>query len=313
MRPLTLSGVLFSAAFLIGCKADEIQAPSSSAEGARLERGWRPTATDFDFSTIDVPNSVFTAASGIGPGGDIVGTYVDASQQAHGFLLRDGVFTSIDYPGAAGTEARGIGPDGDIVGDYWNEGEPMVNLHGYRRTARGEFIAVNYPDHTSTIVQRVLPDGTLLGCRHDENMTSSMKGVVIERSSSREITQFASMINGGTPNGQRLVGLYTNTSTGLREGFVIDDGVFTPLKVPGSSVTAAWDINPLGEIVGVYRNSTGAHGFLLQGEDYTQGENYTTIDFPGASSTTIFGINARGDIVGSYVAGGITHGFVGRR
>lgn len=305
MRRLIPGGMLLSAAFIVGCSADQIQAPS--AETARLERSGRPAPTDFTLTTVDVPNSTFTSASGISPGGDIVGTYADASGAAHGFLLSNGVFTTIDYPGAEGTEVRGIGAGGELVGDYWNTGEPMVNLHAFLRTSQGEFIAVNYPGHTSTMAQRILPDGTILGCRHDGNMTTTMRGIVISGGSSSEISQFASMINGGTPNGQRLVGLYTNTSAGRREGFVIDDGVFTPFVVPGSSLTAAWDVNPLGEIVGVYRNSTGAHGFLRLGDDYM------TIDYPGASSTTVFGINARGDIVGSYVANGVTHGFVGRR
>lgn len=307
MRPLILGGILLSAAFVVGCSADDIQAPSASAAAARFERGGRPAGTDVEFSAIDVPNAVFTSAMGIGAGGAIVGVYVDAGQRAHGYLLSDGVFTTIDYPGAAGTEARGIGPGGEIVGDYWMAGEQAVNVHGFLRTTDGQFLPVNYPGHINTIAQRLLPDGTILGCRHDNDMMGSMKGVVISAGGSEEIPQFASMINGATPNGKRLVGLYTNMAANRREGFLIDDGVFTPLLVPGSSLTAAWDMNPVGEIVGVYRNSTGAHGFLLRGRDYT------TLDFPGASATTVFGINARGDVVGSYVAAGRTHGFVGQR
>lgn len=304
MRAVVLGGMLVSAAFMAGCSADQIQGPS--AEMARLERGGRPAATDFAFSTIDVPNAVFTSAQGIGPGGDVVGIFVDGNGATHGFLLRNGVFTTIDYPGAAGTEARGIGPGGEIVGDYSMAGEAAVNAHGYLRTTDGQFQPVDDPPHINTVAQRVLPDGTILGCRHDNDTMGSMKGVVFSAGGPQEIPQFASMINGGTPNGQRLVGLYTNTTLSRREGFVLEDGVFTPFVVPGSSLTAAWDVNALGEIVGVYRTST-AHGFLKRGDDYT------TIDFPGASSTSAFGINARGDVVGSYVAAGHTHGFVARR
>lgn len=307
MRPLILGGILLSAALVVGCSADDIQAPSVSAGGARLERGGRPAGNDFELSTIDVPNAVFTSAMGIGPGGDIVGIYVDASLTTHGYLLRDGVFTTIDYPGAAGTEARGIGPGGEIVGDYWLPGEPAVNFHGYLRTAAGEFLPVNYPGHTNTVAQRLLADGTILGCRHDNDTMGSMKGIVISGAGAEEIPQLASMINGATPDGKRMVGLYTNTTASRREGFLIDDGVFTPLVVPGSSLTAAWDMNAVGEIVGVFRNATGVHGFLLRGGDYT------TLDYPGASATNVFGINARGDVVGTYAAAGGTHGFVGRR
>lgn len=307
MRPLILGGILLSAAFVAGCSADDIQAPSASAAAARFDRGGRPAGTDFEFSAIDVPNAVLTSAQGIGAGGEIVGIYVDASRRTHGYLLRDGVFTTIDYPGAAATAARGIGPGGEIVGEYRMASEPAASVHGFLRTTDGQFLSVNYPGHINTVLQRLLPDGTILGCRHDNDTMGSMKGVVISASGSEEIPQLASMINGATPNGRQMVGLYMNMAANRREGFLIDDGVFTPLLVPGSSLTAAWDMNPVGEIVGVYRNSTGAHGFLLRGGDYT------TLDFPGASATTVFGINARGDVVGSYVAAGRTHGFLGRR
>ena len=307
MRPQKLGSMLLSITLLVGCRADDVQAPSSSARPPLLERRADRADPSFDFTTIDVPNALSTSASGINPRGDIVGSYVDANRRAHGYLLRDGVFTTIDFPGAAGTEARGIGPSGDIVGTYWLPGEPAVNVHGYVLTKHGEFVAVNYPGHINTIAQRILPDGTILGCRHDNDMMASMKGVVITRSDSVEMSEFASMTNGGTPDHRRTVGLYTNMMMGRQEGFLVDDGVFTPLVVPGSMLTAAWDINPAGEIVGVYRNAAGIHGFLLLDD------SYTSIDIPGATITRAFGINPGGDIVGTYVAGGKTHGFLGTR
>ena len=38
---------------------------------------------------------------------------------------------------------------------------------------------------------------------------------------------------------------------------------FTTIDVPGASFTAAFGINPGGNIVGAYSNATGTHGFLL--------------------------------------------------
>jgi uncharacterized membrane protein len=272
-----------------------------------LERGGARSERAFDFTTIDVPGATLTSATGINPRGDIVGSYVDVVngvQRSHGYVLRDGAFTTIDFPGAAGTEARGINPSGAIVGDYWLPGEPAVNVHGYLLTNHGEFVPVNYPGHTNTIAQRILPDGTILGCRHDNDMMASMRGVVITGEDASEIDAFGSMNNGATPDGRRIVGLYTNMMAGRQEGFLIDDGAFTPLVVPGSLSTAAWDINPAGEIVGAYRNAAGFHGFALR-EDV-----YEPIDVPGATATRAFGINPRGNVVGTYVAGGRTHGFL---
>lgn len=311
MRPLALSSIMLSAVFVVGCGVDNVQAPSPSARPPLLARGESRAERAFDFTAIDVPGAVFTSASGINPRGDIVGNYTDGTGRTHGFLLRDGEFTTIDFRDAAGTVvagtgAAGIGPSGDIVGSYTVVGEPAVNSHGYLLTQQGEFVAVNYPGHTNTTLQRILPDGTILGCRHDNDQMASMNGVVITRSGSEEIGLFASMTNGATPDHRRIVGFYRDLAANRNSGFLIDDGEFTPLVVPGSTGTSAWDMNPAGEIVGVYTKA-GVHGFVLRDE------GYVTIDFPGATVTRVFGINARGDVVGNYVAAGQTHGYLASR
>jgi len=134
----------------------------------------------------------------------------------------------------------------------------------------------------------------------------SMRGIVFDRGGPSEITEFASMNNGATPDRRLIVGLWTNGARG--EGFTIADGVFATFVVPGSDFTAAWDVNPAGEIAGVQHNGTGFHGFVQ-----TVDGGYVSIDFPGASATRVFGINARGDVVGAYVLAGQTNGFLARR
>ena len=261
----------------------------------------------FEFTTIEYPGASATQASGINARGDIVGAYV-LNGVTHGFVLRDGEFTTIDYPGSEASDVRGIGPDGDIVGTYRLPGQ-TGQVHGYVRRNDGEFIPVNSVGHTNTIAQRILPDGTILGCRHDHNGTTTMRGIMVSREGYSELDVHASMHNGATPDGRTIVGLYMNMDAGDRqEGYRIDDGVFTALVAPNSNFTAAWDINPAGDIVGVYRSLDNKfHGFLLRDE------TYTTIDFPNASATRAFGINARGDVVGNYFLGGKTYGYVATR
>ncbi len=81
---------------------------------------------------------------------------------------------------------------------------------------------------------------------------------------------------------------------------------FTQIDVPGASFTQALAINPRGDIVGLYFDSSGnGHGFLL-----SKGA-FTTIDLPGAVLTDANGINPRGDIVGDYIdSSGNGHGFL---
>ena len=125
-----------------------------------------------------------------------------------------------------------------------------------------------------------------------------------------------------------IVGIYV-TDTFNMHGFLLSNGTFTTIDVPGATFpgppttggtfatainpqgdivgyyndsslgsggTFATAINPQGDIVGYYNDSSlGFRGFLLSGG------TFTTIDVPGSGGTTApLGINARGDIVGSY-------------
>ena len=264
----------------------------------------------FVYSEVVAPGAIAANAQGINAGGDIVGAYLDAGGVQHGFLWANGEVTTLDYPDAEGTGANGIGPDGTIVGTYWMPGETGVTIHGYKRTRDGVFTAVHYPGHLNEILQRILPDGTILGCRHDTDTMATMRGIAIGKRGDEESDVFASMHNGATPDMALIVGLYTNMAVNppRSEGYVIEDGVFSPFLVPGSTLTTAWDVNPRGEIVGVWREGLNKfHGFLRDGD------GYTSIDYPGAKNTRAIGINAGGDVVGYYGLGGVTHAFVARR
>lgn len=263
------------------------------------------------FTAIDFPGATLTSAQGINAGGEIVGFYIDAGtpSRTHGFLLSGGQFQSIDFPGARSTLARGIGPGGDIVGNYQRPNDAgAVPSHGYLLNNRGEYLMVDYPGHLNTIPQRILPDGTIFGCYHDNDTMGSMHGMLFSpQHGFDELSEGMSMHNGATPDGQLIVGLFTDMD-GRQKGYFVDRGVFEPFEVPGATLTAGWDLNQAGIAVGAFRDGAGRfHGFRYDGEAFEQ------IDFPGAAVTRVFGINARGDMVGTYVDGvGRTHGFLAR-
>lgn len=306
-------GCLLTAA----CADTAPTAPSSrlAAPAASADR----QQPSFVIETIDVPGALGTSAQGINAAGDIVGFYADASGRTHGFLLRDGAFTTIDYQDpvtgevADNTSARGIGPAGDIVGTHSNIGEEPVAAHGYHRTPDGAFMPVHFPGHLNEIPQRILADGTMLGCRHDHDTMDSMRGIVIHGTQTAEMSNlYSSMTNGATPDGQIIVGFYVNMMImpAQTQAFVIQGGDTTAFTVPGTTFTTAWDVNPRGDIVGVFRDAAGVHGYVRTNSGRTlEGAEYTPVDVSGASATRAFGINARGDVVGTYVAGGTSHGF----
>lgn len=300
---------LITVAVLAGCSDTTPAGPSPETTPPTLTLSHGRAEPTFRFTSLEVPGATSTVAQGINAAGQVVGWYYTAADdRVHGFVTKGTGFTTIDYPGALHTDVRGIGPNGELVGNFSAADEPGVASHGFRRDAQGAFTPVHYDGHDYEILQRLLPDGTILGCRHDEDLTSTMRGITINaQGGSGEIDAYASMHNGATPDLSRIVGLYTNTTASRVEGYVIDNGVFAALLVPGSLMTSAWDVNPRGDIVGIFRDGAGFHGFI-----WTEA-GPSTLDFPGADHTRAFGVNARGNVVGTYVTGGVTRGFLATR
>ena len=78
----------------------------------------------------------------------------------------------------------------------------------------------------------------------------------------------------------------------------------SPIDVTGAQFTNAVSINATGQVVGLFGNATGTHGFLYAGGVFS------TIDVPGASSTVANGINDAGQVVGRFQDATGTHGFL---
>jgi uncharacterized membrane protein len=87
------------------------------------------------FSTIDDPLAPsITEAHGINDSGLVAGSFFDASNHQHGFLLSGSTFTTIDvtFPGATATEALGVNNAGTVVGVF----RDASGLHGFMRFSR---------------------------------------------------------------------------------------------------------------------------------------------------------------------------------
>lgn len=71
--------------------------------------------------------------------------------------------------------------------------------------------------------------------------------------------------------------------------------IFTTIDYPGAVLTVAYGINPAGDIVGGYSDSTNySRGFVFRNGIFT------SLEWPGATWTEAYGINPQGDIVGQY-------------
>jgi len=256
-------------------------------------------APGYNFTTIDYPGSVVTAIWGINAGDDMVGVYVVPNELPHGFVLSEGVWTTIDAKANAGTTVIGVGPSGVIVGDYQIAGEAAWQWHSFLMSKQGDALDPVFPGHASSVPMRVLPDGTVVGWVQDTDSVSTKYGAV--RNPDGAVTVYAdppnSQLNGGTPNGNVLVGAVGP------HGYMLVDGVRVPdidYPAPNVVATSISDINPAGRvIVGYYVIAGFAHGFIGE-RDGADGWAFRTVDYPYAIRTVIRGMNAGGTLVGQY-------------
>jgi len=108
----------------------------------------------------------------------------------------------------------------------------------------------------------------------------------------------------------QIVGEYTFSGLGDRQGFLLSNGVYTSISYPGATFTRAVAINRYGDIVGDHSKAGNNHG---NGNDYgylLHDGIFTSIVFPNSDATIPTGINANGDIVGWYMDNVGTHGFL---
>ena len=133
----------------------------------------------------------------------------------------------------------------------------------------------------------------------------------------------------GINNSGEIVGTYScatacvnpvtgETSTPGTHGFLLQDGVYTRLDVPGGTGTTARGISEQGAVVGHYNVGAVTHGFA-----YADGQYIYPIDVPAelfddpssnARNTLAIRISPQGDLVGCFHEGSATmttmHGWV---
>jgi uncharacterized membrane protein len=249
-------------------------------------------------TTIDVPGAINTFPFGINASGVIVGRYLTSGGTTHGFVrtAADEVCTvdypgtsftiagvtnvcTLDFPGANFTAASGINDQGDITGWYTLPGSGV--RHGFLLKA-GEAEATSFDPPGSVFTNAVgLNDrGDIVG-RYCALAPCAVLG----------------------------------SGHGSFRGFLLHDGVFTDIEVPGAIETTAFKSNARGQIVGGFQTSDLKEQIFL----LSHGE-FTAFAPPDGQPVSLDngGINEHGDIVGSYCDTAIpcgimltgTHGFL---
>jgi uncharacterized membrane protein len=226
------------------------------------------------FTSITFPGSSFTRAIGLNRYGDIVGDYIlpgSGDSNEHGYLLRGGVFTSISFPNADATLAQGINASGDIVGTYKDKlGKHGFLLHG------GTFTSIDFPGADSyTEAWKINDNGEIVGRYeggdgkyHVYTLSNGSFNSVPDVPGAVQVAPGGFSEAGGVNNFGDLVSNYASAtpynlgSTGNLHGFLLSGGVYTEIDFPNAAWTLAFGINASDDVVGVYEDVSGIHGFL---------------------------------------------------
>jgi hypothetical protein len=112
-------------------------------------------------------------------------------------------------------------------------------------------------------------------------------------------------IPGAINDKEDVVGFYAMGRPAITRGYLLSDGEFSTIHVPGYTATTALGINERGDIGGPTTDAAGVnYGYILR-----DGE-YHVLDVPGAKATIFVYVNARGDMVGQFAgADNKTRGF----
>jgi uncharacterized membrane protein len=100
-----------------------------------------------------------TAVRGVGPGGDLLGTYRAADGSNPGFVMTAGVARDVVVPGTSTTEVHGSDSAGRLVG--WSQTAAGVRT-GFL-LENGRFSPIAYPGATLTEARGIAADGTIVG------------------------------------------------------------------------------------------------------------------------------------------------------
>jgi len=209
------------------------------------------------FTSLDVPGSVWTTTTSINDRGDVVGNFGDSKGFIHGFSYTNGVFHIIDVPGAQFTVASGINNQGVIVGySFFGAVAQSYQLSG------NSFTMINLPFSSDSFAFGINNSGTMVG-GYDNGVEADNYGFF---GSPGNFVPFgfpgfeSQTLPVGVNSRKDVVGTYYDPFV---SGFARIGQTFQRLNAPGAFYTFLHGINDRGMIVGSYRNRSGTHAVLL--------------------------------------------------
>ena len=225
------------------------------------------------YTTLNHPDGINgTNLRGIS-GEYISGSFNDSNNTSHGFIYNGSSFTTIDVPNSIGfwnvdsTEVYGVFGS-SVVGTY--NTNSISNGFVYDINT-GIYTKLNHPNATYSTSIRGISEDYIVGTYNASNSITSPitnHGFVYNRSNGAYTTLDAP--DSGTygtmawgVSGSKIVGTYDGTDR-QSHGFIYNSGTYTSFDATDSAEATLLTGISGNSAVGVYFDSTGMHGFLMQ-------------------------------------------------
>lgn len=215
-----------------------------------------------DYTNENYPGSMQTQVTAINNRGDTAGFWVDSKKVNRGFIEWNGVFTSYRDPDTGkGTvnQILGLNDKGIAVG-FYTDGKGRN--HGFTLDQKtGKFTPVTPPGSTNVTVAGINDAGDICGFYGPPSATIGFirKG---ENFSTLTFPGSSATMALGINYYDRVVGSYTNGSSGGMHGFLLIDPLkharWTSIDDPhGVGTTTINGLNDRHDLVGFYVDSAG--------------------------------------------------------
>ena len=254
------------------------------------------TLIDGVFSTYDVPGSLKTVFYGLNNAGQAVGFYRDSDEIDHGVIVQDGELTQFDFPGAAQTEIYGISETGIFAGNIIDAagvihgfmGDMQIDVPGAIRTYADHVNAAGILVGSYTDADGInhgymrLPDGSFVNV--DAHDTHHPEDDFIDVDAHDTLSELEFLfVNAISDTG--LILFRAKAVDDIQRSYILmPNAEPLDLRVPGSVITIARDIDGQGRIAGYYDTQDGRrHGFVAKpaaGVDEEDFSNVYSVSLP---------------------------------
>ena len=250
------------------------------------------------FITVNFPGATSTYIDGVDHTNStsFVGTYTDASNVTHGFLLSGGNYTTIDVSGSVATVPQYVNTLGQVVGFYTDANNVT---HGFLFSG-GLPTTIDFPGGTSTDLTNITDSGEIAGAYIDQNKIGH---IFLLNGNGFTVINIPGIPNTGGGAAFNNLGHIAGDNASTGDGFLFANGEVTTIDAPGCSNTFISDLNDSDQVT--LECTVFPFGSFL----YSAG-TFTPVNVPGATSTGVTALSDTGVLGGFYTSSeGLIRGF----